>query len=318
MLATLGSPPGRGGDIAVEWKFDGQRAIVIVDSDGTRVFSRNGADVSRTFPELAGIADVVGWRPMVLDGELVALDAAGRPSFTRLQRRWPQQRRPDRALLREVPVCLMGFDVIEIDGENLTGRSWVQRRDVLESVVVAERSRLFTVPKAFTDVSPTDMLDVASSHGMEGIVIKRLDSPYVSGRSALWTKVPVRSTAELVIVGFWCAGGPGGRSAVGSLLMAGHNDAGNLVAVGQVGTGFSGSMRRHLFRLLDPLRRPDTPLESPVEASGICWVSPVYVGEVAYREYTAGRWLRHTSWKGLRDSDAQGVVLPPSTRSPAL
>lgn len=154
MLATLGRPPGPGDDIAVEWKFDGQRAIVIVDSDGTRVFSRNGADVSRTFPELAGIADVVGGRPMILDGELVALDAAGRPSFTRLQRRWPQQRRPDRALLREVPVCLMGFDVLEIDGENLTGRSWVQRRDVLESVVVAKRSRLFTVPKAFTDVSP--------------------------------------------------------------------------------------------------------------------------------------------------------------------
>lgn len=111
MLATPGRPPGPGGDIAVEWKFDGQRAIVIVDSGGTRVFSRNGAETSRTFPELAGIADVVGGRPMILDGELVALDAAGRPSFTRLQRRWPQQRRPDRALLREVPVCLIAFCV---------------------------------------------------------------------------------------------------------------------------------------------------------------------------------------------------------------
>lgn len=103
-----------------------------------------------------------------------------------------------------------------------------------------------------------------------------------------------------MIVGFWCAGGPGGRSAVGSLLMAGHNEAGNLIAVGQVGTGFSASMRRYLFGLLDPLRRPDTPLGSSVEAAGVRWVDALYVGEVAYREYIAGRWLRHTSWKGLR------------------
>lgn len=90
---------------------------------------------------------------------------------------------PDAALLREVPVRLMGFDVIEIDGETLTDRSWVQRREVLESIVVAERSRVLIVPKAFTNVSPVDMLEVASSHGMEGLVLKPLDSPYVSGRS---------------------------------------------------------------------------------------------------------------------------------------
>ncbi|MCA2247547.1 DNA ligase [Mycobacterium intracellulare] len=311
MLATLGSLPARGDDVAVEWKFDGQRAIVVIDADGTRVFSRNGADVSRTFPELAAIADAVGGRPMILDGEIVALDTAGRPSFARLQRRWPQQRRPDAALLREVPVRLMGFDVIEVFGEDLVDRPWVHRREVLETVMVAGGSRVLTVPKAFTGVSPADMLEVASLHGMEGIVLKRLDSPYVSGRSGLWTKIPVRSTVELAIVGFWCAGGPGGRSAVGSLLMAGHNEAGDLVAVGQVGTGFSASMRRYLFRLLEPIRRQDTPLGSPVEAAGICWVDPVYVGEVAYREYTAGRWLRHTSWKGLRDIDARAIALPP-------
>lgn len=145
---------------------------------------------------------------------------------------------------------------------------------------------------------------------MEGIVLKPVDSQYVSGRSGLWTKVPVRRSSEVVIVGFWCAGGPGGRTAVGSLLLACHDGAGRLVAVGQVGTGFSMSMRRHLFRLLDPIQCDRSPLADPVEAVGVCWVTPTYVGEVAYREYVTGRWLRHTSWKGLRDKPVREVGLP--------
>src|SRR4051812_13890256 len=124
MLATLGKAPVDGDKLATEWKWDGQRAILIIDGGTTRVLSRNGMDVSRTFPELAGIAEAVGRRSMILDGEIVALDAAGSPSFTRLQRRWPQQRRPDAALLRDVPVRLMSFDVIELDGRSLTERPW--------------------------------------------------------------------------------------------------------------------------------------------------------------------------------------------------
>jgi bifunctional non-homologous end joining protein LigD len=267
-------------------------------------------NVTRTFPELGGVAESVGRRSMILDGEIVALDARGRPSFTRLQRRWPQHRRPDAALLREVPVRVMGFDVLEFEGRSLTARPWHERRAILETVSVVDRSPVLTVPRAFTDVSPADMLAVAASHGMEGVVIKPFDSPYVSGRSGLWTKVPVRLSAELVIVGFWCSGGPGGRSAVGSLLLAGHDDEDRLVAVGQVGTGFSSNMRRHLFGLLDPIRCEGSPLSEPVEAAGVCYVTPTYVGEVAYREYVPGRWLRHTSWKGLRQEPASGVRVP--------
>jgi bifunctional non-homologous end joining protein LigD len=267
-------------------------------------------NITRTFPELAGVAEAVGRRSMILDGEIVALDAHGRPSFTRLQRRWPQQRRLDAALLRDVPVRLMSFDVIELDGRSLAERPWHERRTILENVVVVERSPVLTVPKAFTGVSPAEMLAVAASHAMEGVVLKPLDSPYISGRSGLWIKVPVRLSAELAIAGFWCAAGPGGRSAVGSLLMAGHDDEGRLVAVGQVGTGFSISMRRHLFGLLDSIRCEATPLATPLEAAGVRWVTPTYVGEVAYREYVPGRWLRHTSWKGLRDRGVRGISVP--------
>jgi bifunctional non-homologous end joining protein LigD len=315
MLATLGTAPVTGEHLATEFKWDGQRAMVVIAGGTIQVSSRSGADVTRTFPELAAISEAVGRRSMVLDGEIVALDAHGRPSFTRLQRRWPQHRRPDASLLRDVPVRLMGFDVVEYEGRSLTDRPWRERRAILETVVVADRSPVLTIPKAFVGVSSADMLAVAASHSMEGVVLKPLDSPYVPGRSGLWTKVPVRLTVELAVAGFWCAAGPGGPSAVGSMLMAGHDDEGRLVAVGQVGTGFSASMRRHLFGLLDPLRRDDTPLATPVEAAGVRWVTPTYVGEVAYREYVPGQWLRHTSWKGLRDS-AVGDAFVPAASAP--
>src|SRR4051794_8953503 len=106
MLATLGPPPV-GDDYAIEWKFDGQRASVLVTDGEVVVFSRNGADVTATFPELSSVSAAVGGRSVVLDGEIVALDRDGRPSFSRLQQRWPQQRRPRPELLRAVPVRLM-------------------------------------------------------------------------------------------------------------------------------------------------------------------------------------------------------------------
>ena len=118
MLATLAAAPPTGDGNAIEWKIDGQTG----DRRGRQrvtVFSRNGADVSRTFPELGGDRRRVGGRRVVLDGEIVALDTEGRPSFTRLQRRWPQQRRPRPELVREVPCRLMAFDILQIDGRTI-------------------------------------------------------------------------------------------------------------------------------------------------------------------------------------------------------
>jgi len=112
MLATLGTPPSTGAGVATEVKLDGQRATVIVADGEVTVFSRNGADVTRTYPELSGIAAAVDDRQVVLDGEIVALDTEGRPSFTRLQRRWPQQRRPRPELVREIPVRFCAFDLL--------------------------------------------------------------------------------------------------------------------------------------------------------------------------------------------------------------
>lgn len=314
MLATLRPVPSSSAGVAVEWKYDGQRTAVVVDAAGTWIVSRNGADVSRTFPELAAIGDALGGRRVILDGEIVAVDAQGRPSFTRLQRRWPQHRRPTPTLLREVPVRVFAFDVVSLDSRPLTGLPYSERRAILTELTDGLTSPVLTVPQSFVQVSPADMLDIASQHGMEGVVVKRVDSPYVSGRTTLWTKHPVRSTAQLLIVAFWHGSGPGGARSVGSLLLAGHNDHGDLVAVGQVGTGFSASMRRHLFELLDPIRSTDPPVVSAPAVPGAVWVQARLVGEVAYREYVHGRWLRHTSWKGLRDAvDPATVAVPPAT-----
>ncbi len=311
MLATLGAPPSASEDQAIEVKFDGQRATLLVADGAVTVFSRNGLDVSTCFPEMSGVAAAVGHRPMVLDGEIVAVDAHGRPSFTRLQRRWPQQRRPSAQLLREVPVRMLAFDVIHLDGRDVTKTPYGQRRELLDGLMVVDKSPVLTVPRAMTGVTPADALKACATHGLEGIVTKRLDSPYQPGeRSPHWLKTPWRSTAELVVVGYWSASGPGGRSCVGSLLVAGHDETGALVACGQVGTGFSDSMRRRLYAQLHPTRRTTSPVANPIEAPGVQFVEPRLVVEVAYREYVAGRWLRHPSFKGERAADPEHVPLP--------
>ena len=247
---------------------------------------------------------------LVLDGEIVAVDSSGRPSFQRLQRRWPQNRRPTPELLRQVPIRMLAFDVLAVDGRDITSWTYESRRELLDQLMVVETSKTLTIPRCWVDVSPSEMLEAVASQQAEGIVAKRLDSPYRPGRTNLWIKTLARATAELAIVGFWRAGGPGGRSSVGSLLLAGHDDSGELVVVGQVGTGFSSSMRRHLFELLQPIERTTAPVAIPLEFRGIRWVTPKYVGEVAYREYVPGGWLRHPSWKGLRDSSFEIVSVP--------
>ncbi len=312
MLATLGAPPsGRG--YACEVKADGQRGTVVVTDGTVTVFSRNGADVTTTFPELSHIAAAVGDRDVVLDGEIVALDDQGRPSFTRLQRRWPQQRRPRPELIREVPIRFWGFDIVAADRRPVVDQPYNQRRTLLDDLMVVEKSRVLTVPRPMFDITPADALTAVADHDLEGIVVKRLDSPYRPGeRSTDWTKVPVRATAELVVVGYWDAGGPGGRDRVGSLLVAGHDDAGALMAIGQVGTGFSDVTRRRLHAQLQPLRRATSPVANRVDVPGVRWVQPELVAEVAYREYVAGRWLRHTSYKGLRVADPEALRLPRS------
>jgi bifunctional non-homologous end joining protein LigD len=152
MLATLARAP-RGDGWAVEQKWDGQRGLAAVDGSVT-LFSRNGADISRTFPEVVSALDAVrgGRRALVLDGEIVALDDEGRPCFRRLQRRWPQSRRPSPQLLREVPVRFYVFDILELDGKNVRGLPYQQRRALLDAAGLAGKTTAIQAPPFWVGV----------------------------------------------------------------------------------------------------------------------------------------------------------------------
>lgn len=310
MLATLGQLP-EGADWAWELKWDGQRAIAQVKTSSSRLFSRNGNDITDTFPELAGpLVDVLDGRDAILDGEIVALDAKGRPSFSRLQRRM-HVLRPTTALRADVPVTFYLFDVLALDGRSTTSLPYVDRRADLDALGFS--GPRVQVPPYWTDVDGDRMLDLAREHQLEGVVAKRLDSTYRPGRrSPTWIKHPLRANSEAIIVG-WVDGTGSARGGVGSLLLGAYDDDGRLTYIGHVGTGFTGAGRRALRAQLAQLERPTSPLAAPPptrDTKGAHWVEPELVGDVEFREYAGGS-LRHPAWKGLRDDKSpRDVDLP--------
>ncbi|MBX4167690.1 MULTISPECIES: non-homologous end-joining DNA ligase [Rhodococcus] len=309
MLATLGPPPT--GNWAFEMKWDGQRTLATVTDGQCRLTSRTGNDITRSFPELPHLlTTATGGRDCIVDGEIVTLDSEGRPSFARLQRRM-HVHRPTEELRAELPVLIYLFDVLALDGESTTELSYRQRRAVLDDLIVPG-PRVQLSPY-WTDVDAPTMLTVAREHGLEGIVAKDPDAPYLPGtRSDGWIKTPLRRNTEVVVVG-WLPGSGKAAGGIGSLLLGAHDDEERLVFIGRVGTGFTAATRRELRSQLRPLERPTTPLAvaPPArETHGAHWVEPILVGEVEYREYAGGS-LRHPSWRGLRtDKTVPEVDLP--------
>jgi bifunctional non-homologous end joining protein LigD len=315
MLATLGALP-TGADWAYEFKWDGVRAVTYLQPPALRVVSRNDRDITATYPELAGLAGLLADRRVILDGEIVALDRTGQPSFAELQRRM-HVAEPSPELLEAVPVSYYVFDLLHLDGTSLVAEPYLRRRELLAELgLTDDRVR---VPPHFVDVEPTRVMAAAEAYGLEGVVAKRLTSTYRPGRrSADWIKVPLIQTQEVVVVGY--QPGKGRRTGTfGSLMLAVHNSAGRLSYAGHVGTGFTEAMLRHLYRQLTPLRRSAPPVaEVPREyARGAIWVEPVLVGEVAYRNWTPDGRLRHPSWRGLRPdrtaTEPQRPGQPPAT-----
>lgn len=300
MLATQGSVLLAGGGWAWEMKYDGQRALATVDGRGVRLSSRNGTTISRVYPEIvAELRELLGERRAILDGEIVALDRDGRPSFGLLQRRMPVQR-PTRTLLRDVPAAFFIFDVLSIDQRTVIELPYVERRALLGDLDTTG-SRTVRVPPAWTaadDVDGQTMLDLAAQHGLEGVVAKRLASRYRPGeRSADWIKQPLRVNATVVVAG-WI----GTPERLESLLLAAVHPSGGLRYIGHVGTGFTRAARSDLLRQLGAIERPSHPFETPpphwVSGDHVRWVHPVVLGDVHFREFTSR--LRHASWRGLR------------------
>jgi bifunctional non-homologous end joining protein LigD len=308
MLAVAGElPTARRHEWASEMKWDGVRAIAYADESRVRLFSRNDRDVSVSYPELRVLADAVGQR-VVLDGEIVAMDADGRPNFGLLQSRMHVVDPAKVRVLRErVPVCYLLFDVLSIDGVRVLGQPYSKRRELLERLDI--KGDQLAVPPSF-EGDPGDALHASLESGLEGIVCKRLDSVYTPGRrSPAWVKVKHQRMQEVVIIG-WEPGEGRRAGAVGALLL-GVNVDGVLRYAGQVGTGFSEHTLAQLSRLLEPLETPEPPVNDvPREqARGAHWVRPELVGEVVFGEWTNDFRLRHPSWRGLRpDKAARDVV----------
>ena len=184
MLATLGEAPS-GEGWAFEFKWDGARALVETDCARTYVWSRHRNNFSSNFPEIvAGVPVALGGRQAILDGEIVVLDTAGRPSFTRLQRRL-RIPKPSPQVLRAVPAAFYAFDILALDGQDTTALPYLERRGILDGLALSDTA--VQAPPYWASVDGQVMLDIAREHGLEGIVAKRLTSTYhVGRRSPAW------------------------------------------------------------------------------------------------------------------------------------
>jgi bifunctional non-homologous end joining protein LigD len=308
MLAAPGALPGDDAGWAYEMKWDGIRALAFIQDGHLRLASRTGRDITVAYPELAALGPAAGL-PVLLDGEVVAFDD-GRPSFAQLQQRMHVTSAAQAARLSgPIPVCYLIFDVLHLDGHPLLTRPYEQRRELLEALGLDSGS--WQVPPSFTGYAAADVLSVSREQGLEGIVAKRLDSPYQPGRrSPSWRKVKNVQRQE-VVVGGWKPGEGDRAGQIGSLL-AGVQGPGGLDYAGHVGTGFTQQTLRLLGARLEPLRQPASPFAGAVpreHARGAVWVQPRLVIEVAFAVWTPEGRLRAASYQGLRDDKDPAEVI---------
>jgi bifunctional non-homologous end joining protein LigD len=309
MLATLGTLPS-GDGWGVEFKWDGVRTVAYLDGDRLTLVSRNNLDVTAQYPEIAELTALAGGARLVLDGEIVALDADGVPQFARLQNRI-HVAAPSASLRGSTPVTYYLFDVLARDGKPIVDLPYRQRRGLLEALALD--SGPVRTPPAFPEAEPADVYRTAVEGGLEGVVCKRLTSTYQPGRrSPDWVKTPVAQTQEVLVAG-WQPGAGRRAGMIGALLLAAHDQSGALTYIGKVGTGFTDRALRDLAALLRPLERDTPPLPDVPrpDARTAQWTEPSLVGEVTFRNWTPDHRLRHPSWRGLRpDRDPGEIHLP--------
>jgi bifunctional non-homologous end joining protein LigD len=296
MMAVLETAPFDADGWLYEVKWDGHRCLAALGG-ATRLTSRTGRDVTTQFPELLEMHRQLAARNAVVDGEIVALDRDGRPSFQRMQDRF---HRPADELARRqdrVPIQFLAFDLLWLDGVSLLEEPLAERRARLAEVFV-ETGRL-RLSQAVSGRG-TDLFEHVKRLGLEGLIAKRAASPYRPGkRSPDWRKVKTKHQQDCVIVG-WTPGKGVRESTLGSLLLALYDDRGRLGYVGNVGTGFSQSF---LATLVEELRAHETarpPLDPAPAIRGVHWVRPELVCEVEYQSWTDDGRLRAASFKGLR------------------
>jgi bifunctional non-homologous end joining protein LigD len=316
MLATPGSLPPDGSGFAYEFKWDGMRVLAAVEKGKVSAVSRNGNDAAARFPELQALAEALGRKSSVLDGELVVLDREGKPDFGLMQHRMALSNARDIAAATAThPVQFLAFDLLELGGRNLMRSPYTLRRERLEGLGLSG-TRLAVPPYQKDDGEA--VLVASRQLGLEGVVAKRLTSPYVPGdRSSHWVKVRNRNRQEFV-VGGWTKGEGSRSTTVGSLLLGVYGsplDAGapasrKLHYVGRVGSGFRDSDLAFLNDQLKSLASAASPFH-PFDPEGAkpLFVKPRLVCEAEFSGLANHKVLRQAAFKGFRtDKPAKDVV----------
>lgn len=309
MLATSGQLPPDDDSWSFEMKWDGVRVLAAVEPASVRLTARSGADVTVAYPELAGLADAVGETWPVLDGEVVVLGSDGTADFQALAPRMHVQS-PDRAaaLSVQAPVTYVIFDVLQLAGSSTVTLPYTARRELLESMELTGPH--WQLSPAFTG-SGADVLEASRRLGLEGVVAKRLDSPYRPGRrSDEWRKVKNLRTQEVVVGGYTV--GEGRREATFGALLLGLPGRDGLAYIGSVGTGFDDRALDELaatLRLMEQHTSPFVGVVDAPQARGARWVRPELVGEVRFAHWTDDGRMRHPSWRGLRFDKAPDEVV---------
>jgi bifunctional non-homologous end joining protein LigD len=308
MLARLGELPPDAENWSYEIKWDGVRAIAYVQPGRLRLESRNLNEVTEAYPEVRGLLRNTGMREAIFDGEIVAFDERGKPSFERLQRRMHvTSTSAIRRLMNSTPVVYAIFDLLFLDGHSLMGLRYDERRERLEELGLSGPA--WRVPKAHTG-DGAQLLEATAAQGLEGIVAKRLDSRYEPGRrGGQWIKIKNTLRQELVIGG-WVPGEGRRAERIGALLM-GYYEGRRFRYAGRVGTGFTEKELNALGRRLREYRRDTSPFDiAPKLPRNSVFTEPCLVAEIEFREWTAERVLRAPSYKGLReDKQPREVVL---------
>jgi bifunctional non-homologous end joining protein LigD len=298
MLAITADEPFDSPEFAFEPKWDGVRTIAFVDGGIVRLQTRNLLDCTSQYPEAHGVSEALtGAYQAILDGEIVALDEKGAPSFQRLQPRMHQRDESElRRLRKTTPVIYEVFDILWADGEDLTKKPLRERQQILDEVLTpmgaVRRSEQFVG-------TGRALFSAAQEQGLEGIVAKRLDSPYATARSAAWVKIKAFKTMDCV-VGGWTEGQGGRAQGLGALLIGIYKE-GRLTSVGHVGSGFDERTLKGLLSTLKQREVAKSPFAAEVRANTKPhWCAPELVCEVRYVEMTRDGTLRAPSYRGLR------------------
>jgi bifunctional non-homologous end joining protein LigD len=328
MHATLTEHPFSSADWYFEPKMDGVRAVVFIDGDSVRLCSRRGLDTTKSFPGIVKEMAAQTERRMILDGEIVALNEQGVPSFQVIQQRIGLQRPSDIAKMEaEIPVYFYAFDLLYAGGYDLRGSPLADRKTLLRQLLIpTDHIHLLE----HFEMDGLAAYEGAVSAGLEGVMAKKRDSAYESRRSRVWLKVKSTNEDDFVIGGY--TGGGGTRANTFGALLVGQYKNGKLVYAGNVGTGFNEKTLASLLKRLRELETGKSPFDvmeqgsmrfgRPKSETEIHWVKPELVAVVRFAEWTNDGHLRAPSFLGLRmdkapeDTHKEETVPPPGEESP--